>query len=374
MTDSSQESAKYATVPYSALPRTVVTSFLSDSLSYAFNLADPAGVTLLTSRARDRLEYLLARGSQLPREHVEDVDEHLARAGLLPSRGCSARPSNPARESRTLSVWLQVVHGCNFSCHYCYVPHLDKNVDPRLIESKSMGTADFEQLFDRLVNYCQATGAGELHLKFAGGEPTLNLHRIRELCQLASSTRRDGIKVSFGMISNGSFELGELLPMLERPRISLSLSVDGIGRSHDEIRFERDGRRKMGSWETVARNIEGLVSAGRPPYLLYTVTRNNYRNVPEFSDFAHGLGLGYRLSLVRSPHKAPDSVQDSILSVLTALREVGTRVGPSHADRALREVCRMGPAEEEADRLFNLPKLLRDRSKCRGRFLSDDFG
>lgn len=76
-------------------------------------------------------------------------------------------------------------------------------------------------------------------------------------------------------------------------------------------------RRKIGSWTTVARNIEGLVSAGRPPYLLYTITPSNYHNIPEFSAFAHALRLGYRLSLVRSPRKVAESVQDSILSVLT---------------------------------------------------------
>lgn len=86
MTGTSQDSRQYSTEPYSSLPRGVVTGTLSESLFYSFNLAHPSGVTLLSSRGRDRLNYLLARGGQFPCEQAEDVDEHLVRAGLLPSK------------------------------------------------------------------------------------------------------------------------------------------------------------------------------------------------------------------------------------------------------------------------------------------------
>ncbi len=154
---------------------------------------------------------------------------------------------------------------CNFGCYYCYVPQLEKNVDPSLVDAKTMATDDFTVVLDRLLHYCREVGLSELHLKFAGGEPTLNLSRLESFCELAKAKETSALRITFGMISNGSFNLDAMEPILRAYDIELSLSIDGYGTSHDRIRFERDSGQKVGSWARVSSNALGLAAAGRPP-------------------------------------------------------------------------------------------------------------
>ena len=133
-----------------------------------------------------------------------------------------------------------------------------------------MGTADFQIVLHRLTTHCLATGTPELHLKFVGGEPTLNLPRIRTFCEMARAASRSGMKVSFGMISNGTFDLGELLPLLEDFQISLSISVDGVGPVQDLVRFERDATKKIGTWfDSSQQHRRARVRTSSPVSALY---------------------------------------------------------------------------------------------------------
>lgn len=107
------------------------------------------------------------------------------------------------------------MNACNFACHYCYVPHLRRFVDPSTIEKHSINQAKFSSLLGNLVGYCQEKGLTELHVTFAGGEPTLNLPLVEEFCRQAEEIGGP-IRITFGMISNGSFTADALLPLLRR--------------------------------------------------------------------------------------------------------------------------------------------------------------
>lgn len=304
--------------PYSREARSVSVCELPSGFSYAFDYEHPNDVVLLSPRGAARLKELMA-GSP-------PVDDELDRA-LAKAMGVRSGPT--ASSGRTLSVWLHFIDACNFSCFYCYVPGLEKDADPAAIDARTMQTSDFRLVLSRLIQFARATGYRELHLKVAGGEPTLNLPRLVEFLNIAAGQASSDLNITFGMISNGSFSAEELLPILERFDVGLSLSIDGVGPSHDRIRYERQDGAKLGTWRAVSDNARRLADAGRPPYLLYTVTPANYADIHSFGDFARSHGLGYRLSLLRSSRGPSPEWQDRILEELVALYRRLAQVQPT---------------------------------------------
>jgi uncharacterized protein len=231
--------------------------------------------------------------------------------------------------TKRLSIWLHVVNACNYACSYCYVPHLRRSVDPALVAAHSFDAVGIPAVLDNLLTYCRREQLTELHIVFAGGEPTLNLPLIDEFCRTAE--QRDGtIRVTFGMISNGSFAADDVIPLLRKHRINVSLSVDGVEAFHDRIRFERDENgRRVGSWSTVVANIDHLRDSGHAPYLLHTVTPSNFVGLQAFAAFARERELGFRLSLVRTHAPIAREVQAEVGEAITALyRSLGETLSP----------------------------------------------
>lgn len=217
-----------------------------------------------------------------------------------------------------LNVWLHLVHGCNFTCHYCYIPHLHRHIPRAEIERHSIDRAVICPLLNNLIGYCTSQGIPALRIIFAGGEPTLNNSAIEAFCDEAMRLAHP-INVSFGLISNGSFAWQELLPLLQRYGIRLSLSADGLQMSHDKTRFEVTRGGRIGSWSLLQDNVDHLLASNVRPYFLYTVTTENFRDIPRFASFVHAKGLGFRLSLVRERMIYPAPIQNEIAGVVNQL-------------------------------------------------------
>jgi uncharacterized protein len=291
------------TVPFSTRTREIVFDSLSDGYGYAFDFGNPSGVKLLPPGVFSRL------GSSSDLAQAQSADEQLQTAVALLRH-------NPIRETNArLTVWLHVINGCNFACHYCYIPHLNRFVDRRTLEKHSLRLQTIHPLLNNLLGYCKAEHLTELHINFAGGEPTLNLPLVEEFCREASACQ-SSVKLTFGMISNGSFDVDDLIPLIDRYNIRLSLSVDGYEDSHDRIRFELDGRAKRGSWKKLSENVKRLVDRGTIPYFLYTVTPSNYESIDDFANYAHSCRIGFRLSLVRTKVTVAREIQTRIANEL----------------------------------------------------------
>lgn len=274
------------TASFSTHPRGYHIGSLPEGYGFAFNFEDPAGVKLLNPTLYSEIQQqpdISKLSSANPQMRVAFAELAKNPRSPLPPR---------------LNVWLHVVNGCNFACHYCYIPHLNRNISKSEIERHSLKKELIHPLLSNLIAYCNDHRIPELRVIFAGGEPTLNLPLVEAFCREA--TEEDcGIKISFGMISNGSFHFEELTSLLQRYKISISLSVDGFEDSHDRIRFEINDGRKIGSWQSILQNVKLLLASGISPYFLYTVTPNNYNDISKFASFVHRNCLGFRLSLVR---------------------------------------------------------------------------
>lgn len=286
---------------------------------WAFNLEAPLGVKLLSPRVADRLREHLSTGSAAAAgsREVKHADDLLYEHGLIRRAGVFRHSGDKVKLS--LSVWLNVVDGCNLSCFYCYIPELQKSVTPehvgfgRLV----MDAQAANLIADRLVSYCTAAKLGRLNVKFAGGEPTLVIELVDQFCETIYGAASDaGIIVTFSMLTNAVFEPQRVIPVLSRRRIRLGVSLDGLELDHDRIRFTRDSAGRRGTWHRIQANLDQLLSIGNKPYFLLTITRKNCRDLDGFAHHVHGLGCGFRLSLERGARQPDFSHQQEMARLL----------------------------------------------------------
>ena len=316
------------TEPFDCSERSVYLGSLGTGCWFAFNYAKPSGVVLLSAIAAARLRDLLeSDGGQSAKAPLPAIDAELARRGLIGQRGShsGAQPTAlQARKEKALNVWINSTNACNFSCHYCYIPHLAKGANEAAIEQLSLPKGAISRILQRLFSFCEANGFDRLHLKLAGGEPTLNLPSLEHFCSEAASYSSP-VRVSFGMISNGSFEVETVLPFLKRYRIKPSISVDGIGTTHDQVRhLAIDTKPQFSSWQRIADTTERLCQEGLPPYFLFTLTSANLEDLNAFAEWCHSRCLGFRLSLVRQHIPPGPAFQKRMASALVSLyRQLG---------------------------------------------------
>ena len=284
----------------------------NEGFYFAFNFENPTGVKLLTNTAAQRLISIINKTESIDLNN--NIDFALSKSGLISETLFNTKPSD-----KKLSVWLHVVDACNLSCFYCYIPKLKKAVTPEsnTVNKFSMTSQDAIIIADNLITYCKNNEIEGLHVKFAGGEPTLNIGLIDYFCKHIK--KQSDILVSFGMITNGVFDSERIIPILQAHNISLSISLDGYELAHDEIRFEILENKRHGTWDKIWTNIQSVLLADIKPYFLYTITPSNNNDLFKFSDLVHELGLGYRLSLIRSKEEYSSEVQYEIISNLTKL-------------------------------------------------------
>ena len=210
--------------PYSTARQGVVLRPLNGGFWYAFNYENPAGIKFLRGETALRLSRMLAN-DPLPSVNAasDAIEESLVWHGLLrlhQELHTNADTEATMKQPNTLNIWLHVVNGCNFSCFYCYIPHLDKAISPGDVTELGMSAETAFPVLHQLVAYCEKHGITQLHVKFAGGEPTLNIQLIDQFCNEhdPSLLKLD----SFGMISNGYFDIVDVLPILQAHGITLS--------------------------------------------------------------------------------------------------------------------------------------------------------
>jgi uncharacterized protein len=314
-----------ASPPYSSCAPGILRGVAGEGLCYAFNCDQPRGIKLLSPGLAITLDALLSTSSSaipdltLPRSPDEEA---LFKAGLIKHQGRYSQPlaAEPVAPG-SFNVWLHTSEECNLGCYYCYIPELSKHRKSGhtplsgLTRQQSAG----RDLVDQLLGYCREHGYPELFIKFAGGEPTLDIRGIDILCRYVERVR-GSIRVRFGMLSNGIFDPQEVLPVLHRNQISLSISVDGLAESHDRIRFQRTSGARIGSWDKVLHSAEALRAAGLRTYFLFTLTRKNMGDLGPFSELVLStFGGGFRISPERGRQAIPDEVQSYTSSVLRRL-------------------------------------------------------
>lgn len=346
---------------FSAEPPGLLHGRASGRFFFAYNLDNPSGIKLLGSEAYDRLQHLIRTSSQ-PVPNTEGSEVHdlaLHAHGLIKRKSSYASVRKPDADStKSLSVWLSVTDACNLGCHYCYIPELKKHVNPGSFAAGSSGITPetISQVVDKLVSFCEKNQLSTLHIKFAGGEPTLAIQQVDQFSR-SLKTHAGGLGLRFGMLTNGVFRSESVVPIIAEHDIKVSISLDGYGEHHNRIRYTRGDGGRIGTWETIIRNLEALRLVGARPFFLYTITNKNLHDIQKFASFVHSLNLGFRLSLERALKPIDQATQSEVARYL---------------QRFYTELAQQAPLNIRFDRAAKFAEWALDRKKtlacssCRG--------
>lgn len=181
--------------------------------------------------------------------------------------------SMPQRFYAPLMVVWNLTWKCNLRCAHCY-----QNAGP--LRSKNLSWEELS-LEEKLDVVDQIAASNIPTLSFSGGEPLIH----RDFWPVAERARQNGLHLSIN--TNGTLITPEVARRLEDLDFAyVAVSVDSSEPVlHDEFRGAK------GSWEQALNGIRNMVKTNVNTVLSFTITRNNYKMLPEMYRLAERLGM-----------------------------------------------------------------------------------
>lgn len=211
--------------------------------------------------------------------------EQLAGAGLLAAPGRADLPRPPPPD--TLVAWLHVTNACNLRCSYCYI---NKSSDAMRPETARAAV-------DTLIDAALRHGLPAVLIKYAGGEPALQLPLIAETHRYAQRrAAAHGLALQGGVLSNGTLISAAAARALRDLQLSLMVSLDGLAGANDAQRPTAGGRP---SFAAVAAGLGHAVAAGLRPTVGITVTGRSVAGLPGLVAWLLDRDLPFGISLYR---------------------------------------------------------------------------
>jgi uncharacterized protein len=325
-----QSAVANANAPHTGRP--VYMEEFADGSGFAFNAENPNGVKYLTPMALMAYKELLNRRSAAARVDVNKFPyyKEFVQHRLIDSN--ETAPKMEFKNNKAFNVWFHISNACNLACSYCYIPKLMKAVDLRTMDRHFMDSSTVAVATKSLFDFCRDNQFKELQIKFAGGEPTLNRERMNECCEMATLlSKQYGIPVSFSILTNGVFIDDDIFDTLVKYKFKVSISMDGDRDRHNEVRFviprsqpgtEQQELKRTGSWQTIDKNIDSLLSLGIRPFILCTISERNHQHLIEFVKYTVSKKIGFRFSLIRDKHShKKEGLENNILSELIRVYE-----------------------------------------------------
>lgn len=142
---------------------------------------------------------------------------------------------------------FDVTSFCNLACSYC----ITGAERARSTDERMMSEATAERAIEVFAH--ELPEAARTHITFFGGEPLLNMARIRSTVTYAEERLGTyGSEVGFGLTTNGLLLSEETIDYLALHDFSIVISIDGDESTHDRHRRRVDG---SGSYKSVADAI-----------------------------------------------------------------------------------------------------------------------
>jgi uncharacterized protein len=319
---------------------------LSAPLSAQAHLVDSGdGLHLLVPNGSRLYDIDAATYAQLDRMRRSgdegQLRELLQRLGVdAPRYVEDAAPQEPP--VRALS--LAVAQKCNLGCTYCYAQGGSFG-GPATSMELSTALASVDLLFGDVA-------PGErVNLSFLGGEPLMNRPVIHAATDRARTIAADrGVDVTFSITTNGTQLTADDGDFFEEHGFAVTVSLDGVGAVHDQLRPFRGGR---GSFSQVIERVAPLLERQRRMQVSarVTVTPANLELKETLDAFValgfHSVGFS---PLLRSPNGNHELGSTELAAMLDGMvscgaefeRRVvaGERYPFANAVNAMREIHR----------------------------------
>lgn len=212
---------------------------------------------------------------------AELLDE-LREMGLLVPVEKLPKPPNPPKQQNYHGVTLNVTHGCNLRCTYCFAQQGDYGLGRSSMD---------EEMAKKAIDWlAERNGEGKLvQISFFGGEPMMNMDTIRSTVDYANQRLGDtGKRVRYHVTTNGTLLSEKNVEFLAKNEtLDVQVSFDGLPAVNDKFRIFPSGR---GSHDVVANGIARLKAATGKAVLRGTISPGEAQFSDSVRHMAEDLG------------------------------------------------------------------------------------
>ncbi len=242
---------------------------------------------------------------------VEQLTTFLYHLGFLQNIHTTSSLLSQNQED-TLTAWLHVTNACNLRCHYCYISKTNE----------AMADDTAKKSVDAVIRSALKNHFRQVLLKYSGGEASLHADSVFSIHNYAvEQARQHNLELHGHMLSNGVSLSQQTIEQIKKHGISLSISLDGIGASHDNQRPFSNG---MGSFKFVDRTITRLLTNGIIPHILITVSMKNLSGLLDLMGYILDRDLSFSISYYRDSEcsTSGQDLQFSDGQMIAAMRDV----------------------------------------------------
>lgn len=291
----------------------------SQPRSPQFHLLPTGKDTQLFLTNGSRLYSISARVEARLKQLAAQKDEAAIRQELI-ALGLDAPlliDDTPLSSPKIYALSLAIAQKCNMGCTYCYADQGDFGGP-----AKNMTLETAKQAIDLLLADCPE--GAKVQLTFLGGEPLINRRSLQEATRYASEQGRlKKVQVSFSITTNGTLLKPEDAAFFEEHGFAVTISLDGIGEQHDQLRPMKNGG---SSYARIMEKIAPLLAIQRKMQVSarVTVTPANICIAETMQEFVkmgfHSVGFS---PLLRSSNGKGEMTQQDLQHMLQGMIACG---------------------------------------------------
>ena len=195
------------------------------------------------------------------------------------------------KEFRRIQVILKIVERCNLACSYCY--YFEGGDQSYKDKPAVIGRSTAGELAQFLRQGAIDLGLDDVWVAFHGGEPMMIKPALfDEICSTLGKALDGVCRLTLDLQTNGYHITEEWLRLFDKHGVNVSVSIDGVGSTHDRFRKNHRGG---GSYLKIKQNYikmrDHLQAKGKgsPSVISVLSAKNNYRD--QISGLYEELGI-----------------------------------------------------------------------------------
>ncbi|HIR88821.1 MAG TPA: radical SAM protein [Candidatus Fimimorpha faecalis] len=149
-----------------------------------------------------------------------------------------------------MEISITVTKNCNLKCKYCYQGIHDST------EELSLNT--ISEIVELVKNKMRAYNDSALYVVFIGGEPLLAYKKIKDVINTFEGALSN-IRIRYYITTNGTIINDDIIALLKKNRVEVSISIDGNQKTHDKNRIDK---KNNGTYKKVLLNMQRLCEEG----------------------------------------------------------------------------------------------------------------
>ena len=230
--------------------------FVLDVNTGAVHIVDELVYDLVDdNKLRDKEELIKEFGAKYGEETISEAYEEILELideDILYSRDQYEDIAHSSMDDRDYikAVCLNIIHGCNLRCKYCFADEGEYNGHKGVM---SVETA--KKAIDYVVK--RSGPRRNIEIDLFGGEPTMIMDKVKEIIAYARENEKAWNKnIRFTMTTNATLLTEEMMDFMDKEMGNIILSLDGRKEVNDNVRIKVDG---SGSYDDILPNIKRMI-------------------------------------------------------------------------------------------------------------------